>query len=211
MIRSFFFVNTKHERMVYRRKRPTTNRRKPMRPIVKRRYGTRSRIRQNTHYIKRTVYVESWQTTGAVPVLFGQTFQLSDVPNATDFTNVFDQYKLAAVKVEVVSRTDTFTTGTPAPNVLSIIDYNDATAPANIAEMQQYQSLRMTRGRARHVRYFKPKLVVDSANTSLNMRGWVSTSNSTVPHYALKWAFDASTATIYSLRTTYYLAFRTVK
>lgn len=198
---------------MYYRRRPLMKRRRVNRrkPYLRRR--TIRRPRQPIHYFKRTVYVENWVTTGAAPVFIPQAFALNDLATVgeTDFTNLFDMYKINAIKVEIIPRVDTYTTATPGANVVSVIDYNDIVAPANFAELQQYQSLKMTRGRAIHRRFFRPRIVVDAANSALNTRGYIPTSKDLVLHYGLKWGFDVGTPASYSLRTTYYMAFKTVK
>jgi len=145
---------------------------------------------------------------------FTLTFSLLDLVQYQEFQKLFDMYKIKAVGVEIVPRQPQMIYQTasgadtggsaPVPNVdaggthlagtssyglseiLSAIDYNDTTTPADYQEVIQYADCKITRDGKIHRRYLKPKMVIDPTSTALNMNGWLPTDKYNVPHYGIR-------------------------
>lgn len=205
-----------------RSKKTTRARGKKMRII--RRNVARGRLGrapvQPVHYFKRTLYAKAGRTSStAADTFFGVQFTLNDVPNATEFTNLYDMYCIKAVKYTLIPRaSETDTTQQVNPNIGSVIDYDDAGAPGSIDVMTQYQNFKLTRGNKIHSRYFKPAVAQEVYGTSLltgysaKKNVWLDCDNIVVPHYAFKgFIQQTSVAVSFDVKIDYYLAFKNVR
>lgn len=175
--------------------------------------------RQPVHYFKRMTYQSAViinNTLNDTP--FSSTFRLSDVPNASEFSNLYDQYKIRGIKWKLMVRSSDFASGITAPKVFTVVDYDDATAPTNLNEILQYQNVKVSQFGNTHARYLKPKITpqLGDLSTLINMRsvgtGWVDMANTNVPHYGIKGIITpSSSALAFDLHITYYLAFKSVR
>lgn len=74
---------------------------------------------------------------GTTGVLGAYNFTLSSVPGYTEFTNLYDQYKINAISVCFYPKQNSVTSLVTLDNIkanarfLSAIDYNDDTPPVN--------------------------------------------------------------------------------
>lgn len=152
------------------------------------------------------------------------TFQLNQLTSYTDFTGLFDEYRICAMKMTFIPRI-TGMDGNPTstiislPTMVSVLDYDDANT-TTFAQCLQYQTMKMTRGCQKHSRYFKPKLpgAVFSGGAAVAghpTRGWIDLAQPAVPHYGLKIAFDEAFNNGNSLNiavfTKFYIMFRQVR
>lgn len=156
--------------MVFRRRRPARKTSKPRRRMMRRtrrpglrniykfkrqagtsfvtwKYDATNGIVVNTQGLiaKGAVTSSTLSTvgglTGYYDVGLAQWFQLSDVPSATDFTNLYDRYKITGVKLQI-----TYLDNSAAVNGLSVfpvlnyaIDYDDNSVPSSESQMQEKQ------------------------------------------------------------------------
>jgi hypothetical protein len=152
-------------------------------------------------------------------------FRLDDLPNYTEFTSLFDQYRIAKVKLEFIptfncSNLYDMQNGNPlVPNIQSAIDYDDISL-ANEDAILQYQTRVLTRGEQIHTRTLKPKPQIAAYNSALAFgyasaatNPWIDTSSPDVPHYGLKVYIDPVTLNetstwLYRVIATYWLEVR---
>lgn len=186
------------------------------------------KIRQPVQYFKRSVYTpNAYTSNNLTDVFFAQVFRLNDLPNFTEFQNLYDQYCIKGVKVTLMPKFDTATqtgTGTTPTaqhvmnRVVSCLDYDDNTALTNIGEALQYQNHKMSKGIRDHSRYFKPKALLEAYGgigqthymPKSNM--WIDIANANTPHYALKWVITSCPLNLqYDMKVDYYLAFKNVR
>jgi hypothetical protein len=129
-------------------------------------------------------------------------FSLSQVPNATDFTNLYDQYRILEAIVTFMpysTATLSSTETSSFPGIMSSwIDYDDANLPANQAEGQQYDSFQRNVSTDPFERIIHPHSAVASysgAFTSYdNLYGqWHDAASPAVQHYGLKTVITQST------------------
>lgn len=192
--------------------------RKPMirRPVA---------VKQPVHYFKRTQYNSGWTANLTTADQFANYYgSLSQVPNISDFTGLYDQYKILAMKVTLIPRGNQSDIGTASASVaqsvgvFSVIDYDDNTNLTSISQACQYQNMKMTRSHQVHTRYFKPRIMtsvlsnVSTAN-SVNTRGWIDINDTQVNHYGIKYALQISpnSSQSFDLKVDYYLAFKSVR
>jgi len=195
-------------------------------------YGRRMRRKRimrtmtNTHMFKRT----------AVTVLtindnfthHADPFTLNSLPDYAEFTNLFDQYKICAIKQKFIfdkcSADANSVTSSLLPNIYSVLDRDDDTALTAIDDYCQYDTLKMKRINNPFKRYFRPRMataVYQGAFTGYAQGGnmWVDTGSPGVEYYGHKWGIDATMeggigshllGTI-KIFTTYYIKCRTLK
>lgn len=213
-------------RKSYRRK--TTRRRR--RPFQKnRRY--RSRIpmtpsRQKTHFFKRHVDLGIISLTSAGITTQGFSFQLDEVPNYTEFTALYDQYKLAAVAVkfmpmQTVMQVSGAGVGNFNTRFATVIDYDSSGGFASFNDAREFGTCKVKNVSQYHTRYIKPRIKSANENDSTtivasgNRRMWLNTAVANIPHYGVRYVFEAIPTTgyvvQYKVEAKYYFAFRNVK
>ena len=189
---------------MYYKRRYTPKRRRGYRRAVRNsgrsyRYKKKRATGQKIYYFKRYTGALNGGTVTvpfASPLLIAFNFSLNDLPNATEFTSLFDMYKIKAVKVKLIPQLSESISAAGINNVFysqrmfSAIDYNDATAPSSIDDIRQYQTCKVTSQLRPHTRIiYKPK-ILDSSSYSLSP--WISTSSPSVDYYGLKIAAEAT-------------------
>lgn len=213
----------------WRQFRPKTVRRSMRKRFIRKRRILRVRktaSRNKIHYFKRKSFA-ALVTGGAGTAQFGvANYSLNAVTNSSEFTTLFDQYKIKAV------RTDFVYTGQPGfagtmqninnPTVYTLIDTNDASTPSTINGMLEYGQTRthqLSFNRPVCSVYFRPKLLAAStdngsitANYNLPFQPWINTANPYVNHYGLKYGIDNLTGSnAIDIYHTYYLALKDSK
>lgn len=208
---------------IYRMKK-RSYRRNRFGKYTKRRVASRNK----TLYFKRkALSAVVTQTTMAAPDLFGKaTFALQYVTNYSDFTNLFDRYKIKAVKTDfhfMGAPVTSLQTQNANPTLFTVVDYNDDTTPASTASLLEYGKCRTHQfGPNRTVAsvYFKPKLRASSWDESGALAGnynpttepWLFIQNPGISHYGLKYGITGlSLSNAIEIYTTYYLAMRDSK
>lgn len=186
---------------------PRRIRRNPMRKrsMPKRsRFGNK-RLRRQVHIFKRTAYLgtatASISAAGvATPIANAHQFSLSQLPGVSEFSNLFDQYKITGARIQY---TPAASEGIIQPGVNasaalgysrvhSVIDYDDASAPSSEDQLLEYGSHKSTAPFATHSRYIKPKVLHEiyrsAVATSYAPRAstYLDMTNTDIPHYGIK-------------------------
>lgn len=224
--------------MPYLRRRRSTRRPIRRRPrMMRRRYPIRKRLsrRPKVHLFKRSFHttitiLKSSNTAGC------NYFTLDQLPNYTEFTSLYDQYKVNGLKYEFIPRFNSIdqTAGTGG-EFYTAIDRTDNNSPSTLNELLEYQSMRKSPLTRKHTRYFKPGVPTavfastdDPANSVLpidaivKLSPWITTdapstgggTSNQIQHLGLKFwcsATNASSNTVVDVICTSYLAMRTVK
>lgn len=94
---------------------------------------------------------------------YGFSFALSDLPNSSDFTNMYELYRFDFVEliVEIAAlTTSTLSVGSPAlPTLIIYPDYTDSTAPSSISvanEVAQSERFTLSAAKPSFARRVKP-------------------------------------------------------
>jgi len=169
----------------------------------------------------------SWQsaTIGSVTsstsatVYLGQQFQLSQLPNATAFTTVFDEYRIEEIEYTLQPRANMSTNQQQIAPVGCVLDWDDAVAPTSFDVLRQYATYRQTLGTESFVRRFQPAVSREFYNgPSLPsgqgriMSPWIDVAFDQVPHYGLKLAISPSpVAVTYDVFTRFKVQLRLVR
>lgn len=209
----------KSKKSMFRKRRPLNMRR--------RKIG----LRQPVQYFKRTTFGQgqivcdpTTETTGSI------VFSLAQVPNHTEFTSLYDQYKISAVKVKIIPRFNSINSSEAGTSGLfpfdgqlfTAIDYDDS-GVSNVNDILQYQNCKMTRLTSTHQRYFKPAArgivqdITGASTARMPVKGFIDSADDQVLHYCLKWCIPQFSAAAeaalvkFDVITTYYLAMKNVR
>lgn len=200
----------------------------------------KTQIIQNTTVLGQVVTNDSSTITlGATSVdtvgyQFGAAmqFRLENVQSSTDFTALYDQYRIKGVKISIVPLSDSATTQSSGflPSLYWARDNDDGgVAPATEADLRQRQdckTMRLTGPRSIYIS--NPKCTTDvevqgagvTLASKIENAGWIDCSDTNVMHNGLKMWFknvDLRSApsgvtpgviTAFRFELTYYLQFR---
>lgn len=163
-----------------------------------RKYSRRSRINRSTayHLYRRTVLVEELNDGGGVHKAWD--FKLSNLVNYSDFTNLYDAYKIKKVilRIEPTSDgNDLYNIGTLSNKFIRVVhDYDDAgvlTAEADYFEYQNMKSYPACGGVIKITLY--PKVagmtyrgVATTGYSQIRPPFLDTASSADVPHYGIK-------------------------
>lgn len=211
--------------MVYR-KRTYRRRRVNRKPRVKKykyRRGWKVKRGQKTYYYKRfTNRLGPLTIDNINPTFAAYNFSLDDLPNYQEFTNLYDAYRLNAVKITFLPQMtqsvslSAFNNPNASVRFFSAIDYNDSNVPGTIDDLREYQTCKFTPVLRRHSRYiYKPK-IQDRGQTYTPGRPWINTSSPDQDHFGLKIGVEPMQSTNitsmgYTIECTYYVSFKSVK
>lgn len=162
------------------------------------------------------IYADSAGTTGAT------AFTLDTLTGYTEFTALFDQYRIIEIRASFNPMTAAFgpsTTTTDLPMLYTVIDFDDAATPANIDELRQFSTCQATSYRELQFRCFTPQFALAAyggAFTSYSQSrtgAWNDCNSPSIQYYGLKWAISPVTVVssqylLYNVDITYVLQFR---
>lgn len=210
------------KKSTYNRKKKPYKKKKwgvPRLPIVRADYSCMLR--------KSTVPIISNQSSGAV--LGGIKFALSDCLNFTNFTSLFDQYRINAVVVKFIPHMSEMMnkpyddTTTPnatqtIPNLCVAIDRDDAAAPTSYDEVKQRAKSRIVKATRPLTFKFRPSRLIATYDSGLanaytidTSKRWINSNSPNLNHFGLKYALEDCTpasAFIYEVEVMYYVSFK---
>lgn len=165
-----------------------------------------SRVSPNQVYTFRRnlFYQDVLNSSATVDAFWSKSFKLSELPNASEFTNLFDQYKITKVEVTFYPMTMPVSSGlnntgasilplgATVPLLFTVVDYNSVNT-TTLNQMRQYSTLNVTTYGRVHKRTFVPKM---STNVYQGVSGdgyaqpiqapWVDTASAEVEYYGIK-------------------------
>ena len=194
-----------------------TTRRAFKRSFTKRRYNRKGQ--RMYRFVRYTGGLGTLTINNTTTTNQAYNFSLNDLPNSSEFTSLFDMYKINAVKITFSPQMTENISLSPLNNAFassrffSAIDYNDSTAPTSTDELRQYSTCKMTPLLKKHTRMiFKPK-ILDSSSYTLST--WIASSSPSTNYFGLKVSvepFEGSTITtmIYKIECKFYMSFKNV-
>lgn len=183
-------------------------------------YKRSIKVAKKNYYFTRHCARTDLDISNSIFTLTGYNFSLNDLPNYTEFTALYDMYKINAVKISFIPQmTQNISLGAinnayASTRFLSAIDYNDGSAPSSSDDIREYQSCKITPILRTHTRFIRKPKILDSSGYSISP--WLSTASPAVDYFGLKVAVEpmnsTSTETMtYTVECKYYLAFKNVK
>lgn len=130
-------------------------------------------------------------------------FRLVDLPNYSEFINLFDQYRIVKIDLQFIPSWEGSNKSTSAladtclPTLVTVEDHNDSNLLTSRADYQQYRTYRETILSAQ-----RPVTITVKPQPAMAVFGggvfssyaqpgdavWLDTASYTVDHYGLKWA-----------------------
>lgn len=158
---------------------------------------------------------------GAVDAGVSYSFTLANAPGYSEFTTLFDQYRISMVEVTFVLVATTALTNDPT--LWMAADYDAIAAPASLTALQQRDVVPITLGPSRLQSSFKIKpristTAVDSggaivASPLLPVGTWIDCADASVAHNGIIGWFSnyntTSAASLVQVSVRYHLEFRT--
>lgn len=141
--------------------------------------------------------------------LGGVSVYTDSLPNMTDFTNLFDQWRITNVMVRIDYGTDMFSNSGVSyahPLVYHVTDYDDST-DLTLSAMLEYPQIRIHQfkqdGYTPLVLSLEPMPLRDIAGSGVatgyapsSVSPFIRTAETTIPHYGLKFAIGGAGASI---------------
>lgn len=152
-------------------------------------------------------------------------FTLNDCDQVATFTALFDQYRITYIELTFrpnfnIAQMDQATT-TYYGGIFTVIDDDDATAPASVAELRQFQSCEWHDSYKGFKMGFVPHIALAAYSGTFASYGnrakqWIDCNSPAVQHYGLKIAIPHGDAGQNSVQTwtviaKYYLEFKNVR
>lgn len=165
---------------------------------------------------------------GNSAVYGGYQFSLNSLLNYTEFTSLFESFKINSVNVKFYLMIDPGASAATNilqgyyPRLFTMIDEDDAAVPANITECREYGNVRtdvMMPTKPVSI-WLKPKCASTTYATSLvsayevRKAAWLDcqANGPQVPHYGLKWGLEyIHTGQTMEVEITYNVSFRGLK
>lgn len=213
--------------MAYKRKRTTTTtnlyRARRMRKAGLRR--SRMRLSNNQHNFKRTTQLANLATSSIAPGYRSYTFHLDQLPGVSDFTTLYDQYRINGVKLEFVPQISGMdgnpnTTLYAMPNIHMVIDRDDTNTLA-LTDMMQYTGYKRKRGHLSCSVYFKPSVLTEVFRSAVSTSyvpktgQFIDMAAPNVPHYGVKVIVDQGPGSgiqwAWTVFATYYFTCKNVR
>lgn len=219
--------------MVYKRRRPTM---KPRRKTVRRRMARipRSVKPKNALSVKRTFWREHWTPNTTTTNGFWRYYQFTPdlIPNWADYTSIFDQYKVNALRYTFRPRYDNYsgndTTDTTVPGITNAFDtriyvVNDPYSTIGptgtyslpiLNSFLEQGNVKMYKGGRDVNVYFKPSinLATEAGNNMRRRASWLNVTNNNAHNGFHIFLHDSNFAAIfaqsYDVFITAYMTFR---
>lgn len=179
-------------------------------------------VRQKTYALKRSYKLGVLASAGSTAQYqYGSmSFTLNSLPGYTEFTNLFDQYRIKKVLVQAFPfmTQESDTTTTPARNIFHwCVDHTDVTSPAAESDVLQYDNHKTLQA-------FKPfnmSLTPVAATTvwqGVSSNGyapakpasWIDCKSYGVQHYGIKYVWNNNNSNIdyMDFYATFWVEFR---
>lgn len=140
-------------------------------------------------------------TSSVSAVTYGSySFSLADLPSSSEFTNLFDEYKIAKITLQFIPAYVQVnnTVGKISPWFMYCIDKDDVATPSTYTTILQYPShkvISMTKG---FTVSFAPRVATALYNGGVTTAygsdaRFIDTASDAVPHYGFKYGVDLST------------------
>lgn len=153
-------------------------------------------VANQVHYFKRTFEYGNVSSHN-VDVHVAWSVSLGQLPNSSEFTNLYDKYKIISAKFQVVPifNVNSMQTNEQLVPVLYVHDYDDSGPLSSDAEYYQFSNFKQRRAGTVFNIMLYPKVATTVYNTALTSGYatqrpmWLDCDSPNVPHYGLKIKF----------------------
>jgi len=180
---------------------------------------------QPLHQFTREVQYSLTNGAATNPFFFVMLYSLNELPNYTEFTDLFDQYRIQFVKVSFRLEQDPSAQSAAAsvyPTLTTFNDFNDVTTPTSVNEFRERISKKITtlHPGKEVVRTIRPAITDEllkvpggAAVTAPKWKMWLPTASPDIQYIGMKWLIENWTNTNYTItcRAKYYCQFKHVQ
>jgi len=151
--------------------------------------------RQQLVTIQRTYAGGTITPSTTIPQAGALSFALSSLPDYTEFTALFDQYRIIQASVSF-EPTSLVSTSTP---LITVLDYDDAVVPTSLNMLYEYETMQSSTSGTMQKRVLTPKLALAAYSGVFTSFGvaptgtWIDSASPSVLYYGVKWYNDAQT------------------
>jgi hypothetical protein len=147
----------------------------------------------------------------ATDAFFSLQFSLSDLPQASSWSALYDAYRIKAARLRMMPEANVLplasnlgaatTAVAKAQNLHTAFDYDDAVVPTSLNQIMEYESFEVTRSTDDLDRDLSPRVataVYDGVSTGYSQPGgpiWLDMAKQDIPHYGIKGAIVSSGTT----------------
>jgi len=153
----------------------------------------------NVYRFVRSAYVTTLSSLAAATSYFAFSFKLSDLPNYTEFTQLFDEYKISKLQYKFLpgALTQNTLTTIATPTFMYAIDKDDATVPTSLDTLLQYPGVKIRNMDRGFTVSFVPRVAATFYNTAVTSAygstvHYLDAANDGVPHYGIHGGFGRS-------------------
>lgn len=124
-------------------------------------------------------------------------FSLDSLPNYTEITSLFDQYRIIEARAQFIPLTASFGPSTnPSvqfPVVYSWIDLDDNITPTTVPEGEQYDTVQAVSNQRFFERVLQPRAAIAMYSGAFTSFGsapptmWMDVASPSIQYYGLKW------------------------
>lgn len=149
----------------------------------------RSPVYRPVYKFSRTINDRyNFSTDGINPTLVAFVFTLDQLPDYTDFTRLFDMYKIQKIEIQWNPEYTELTDAALVSNAVnvyvnSVVDLTDASSPSSVDELLQSQQLQQTSVTKVHSRKWQPTFLMGGL---VPCSCWLPTSSPGSRHYCVK-------------------------
>lgn len=162
------------------------------------------------HRFERTVEgLFDVTTDGVNPSITNMNFSLNDLPNSTEFTGLYDLYRIEKVEIEWTPEYTELTDAALVSNAVNVY-FNSVVDQAGIGittvnDALQFKTLKTTSITKKHKRAFVPSVLM---NGIAPCSCWLTSSSPSTNLYGVSVGISPTgTAMVFRSRVKYYLAF----
>jgi len=162
------------------------------------------------------LFLGTLAATTVTDTTFSPVFTLGAFPNSSEFTTLFDEYRIGPTTVTFVPLGGA--AGVVNSFFATVLDYDDANVIA-LTDAEQYSSYQINQLTSMFVRVFQPRAAnaaysgTFTSFSSMPARTWVDVASPNVQYYGIKGVIPAASISggpfsIYSVTATSILQFR---
>lgn len=102
---------------------------------------------------------------GINPSFYAFAFTLGNLPNSSDFANLYDLFRITKVEIDWVPEYTELTDAALVSNAVNVrfstaVDISDNSAPTSVDQLMQYQNVKSTGITKPHSRVFEPAVLM---------------------------------------------------
>jgi len=155
----------------------------------------RAILKGNLHRVSRMVQLPDFVLSGLIPnITVTQTydFNLAQLDDSTEFTNLFEKYRIKAIQFKMFPMIQS---NNPGQTYMPVLAYcrqtSSGVTPATLSNFMQQDNVKLTRANKPITIYLKPFVDTEVYKSSVSTgysgkRGlWINTTDDTVPHYGV--------------------------